>query len=362
MVPNYTGHKPQGPTPIYQDAESRVWSNGWSLVHGRANENSAGQCLGHPNSLEVRTHIKGIVLSDIDGHKGSVTLHGDVTPLVAVGVRDRRAQWSHVVGIFKELMANGGPIPFFTADDQDDLDEAISVVTRYFSEINEDGEYRSKVVSSFIDGDHPYKYENQGQGRFDVMWGMKRLGVLDKDVVAAGERHLRYVQARCMVLRDVQNFEFPGSGVQIRHGAASFNFVHAIDDAISMLSDLGLCCAVTGTQAAWWALRAANNGPSINSFRHIHFVRDTGLSEDMVHRMQAFFLPGSVLSIEACRHVFSVVNEDKARALLLAEHLAYWHDKQVTSTSLSVEDVNRFIGKPELFSSDPTRKPVGRKS
>lgn len=339
------------PSLVYDNTDCRIWHDEDRLYMER--HGCALRPLGKPNQLTVITHLDGALLCHSE--HSDTPLSGDLSQLIECGVIDRRSKWAKVIAQFSLAMEEGGPIPFLTADDPHDLAEAETAVLRHFGRIDENGEYRNKVAISKISQWHDHKYEHQMDGRFDVMWGLSAHGGFGEPGMGSGEKCLQYKQARCVLISDVQNLCIPGDSVPSgRDGAASANFVYALDDAIDLLNELGLCCVISGSNAAWWALRMAHGAPyrhnSRHSFLNIHIDRGEDMDQDLLRGIREQFEPCGKIDIDVCKHIYKVACQDKGGALLLAEHIAiWWTDSEHMVTAISVSDVERFLGQSILI-------------
>lgn len=300
------------------------------------------EAMGPVGALSLWSHELGSVLATED-RRQSILLSGDARPLLERGVVDRRHRWANIIQMFTELI-NGKSllVPFFTADDSFDLQEALSAVWLHFFRERDDGGFTAKVRPSHIPSFHPYKYEFQGQGWLDVLsgfWGGGDLKEFESED-AFKESRRRYLMdvlgVKALVLQGVQNIELCDHGV-------SFNFVSAIDDAVDLVKGWGMQCAVSGTSEAWWALRAENNGPSKHMFRRVHIPADKVLTAAFMRTMQFTFSSHVQLAPEVLQRVYEIAGGEKDRALTLMEHLvgvSYNRDRCM----IDMKDVESFCG------------------
>lgn len=303
------------------------------------------ESLGRAEALSLWSHEMGSVIATEDRSQ-SIMLSGAPNPLLECGVVDRRHRWANIIQIFTEQMQGASTtVPFLTADDPFDLHEALSAVRMHFFRDRDDGGFTAKVWSSHIPADHPYKYEFQGQGWLDVLsgfWGGGDLREFESEE-AFKESHRRHliddIGVKCLVLQGVQNIELCNHGV-------SFNFVSAIDDAIDLVKGWNTHCAVAGTSEAWWALKAACNGPSKHTFRHFHIPADKALTAAFMRTMQLTFSPHVQLAPDVLQRVYEISGRQKDRALILIGHLAGVSCNRDWS-QIDVKDVEAFCGEHE---------------
>jgi hypothetical protein len=333
---------------VYSDNGVEIRSSsGAGLDLVRRSNGSYREGMGPAGALSLWSHECGSVLTPLDRSR-SVFLTGDPTPLLRFGVVDERRRWVGVIQKFGALLdGTSSTIPFFTADDPFDLHEALCAVRAHFSGQNDDGRFNAKVWSSQIPSQHPYKYDFQGQGWFDVTAGFLCGGDLREYAThdAYKEMHRRHLaedlRVKCLVLQSIENIEL------CDHGVTS-NFVSALDDAISLVNGWDMRCAVSGTIDAWWALRQAFNGPSKYTFQHIHIPSDKGLTVAFMRTMQLTFCAYTPLSADVLRRVYDITQGRKDRALVLLKHLAgvsYGRDW----AKISVQDVEEFCGEQLLL-------------
>lgn len=328
--------------PIYSDDEHDITVDEGGRLMLSPHLLGSKVCLGSAGSLSIFPHESGCVLTTVDWDPW-VVLTGDILPLLRRGVVDRRNRWASIVQLFVEHMrGNSAVVPFFTADDPFDLNEAKVAVQMNFMKFPADGSISAKIWSSQIHADHPHKLKYQGQGWFDVLnglWGDFSEYPSADAFIEANRKHLAKYGVQCLIMQDVQNIEVCDHGV-------SYNFIFAIDDAITLVKSWGMQCALTGTIEAWWALKAQCNGPSKYDFRHIHIPGDNELTPAFRRTMQLKFSQYVMLEPELLERVYEKAGHSKYRALTLIEHLiGISHERD--GVSLSVHDLDAFCGESE---------------